>query len=60
MRTVNADTHSFYKRFHKPGEEKRMPIFLNAGEDGRENRRTATRFNACHSESHLYTCSEPY
>jgi hypothetical protein len=28
--------------------------------DGRENRRTATRFNACHSESHLCTCSEPY
>lgn len=29
MLTVNADTHPFYKRFHKPGEEKRMPIFLD-------------------------------
>lgn len=31
MLTVNADTRPFYKRFHKPGEEKRMPIFLGAG-----------------------------
>ena len=34
MLTVNADTHPFYKRFHKPGEEKRMPIFLNKEEYG--------------------------
>lgn len=34
MLTVNADTHPFYKRFHKPGEEKRMPIFLNRGDYG--------------------------
>ena len=34
MLTVNADTHPFYKRFHKPGEEKRMPIFLNRAEYG--------------------------
>lgn len=32
MITVNADTHPFYKRFHKPGEEKRMPIFLGPAE----------------------------
>lgn len=32
MLTVNADTHPFYKRFHKPGEEKRMPIFLDRAE----------------------------
>ena len=29
MPTVNTDTHPIYKRFHKPGEEKRMPIFLD-------------------------------
>ncbi len=34
MLTVNADTHPFYKRFHKPGEEKRMPIFLDRAEYG--------------------------
>ena len=34
MLTVNADTHPFYKRFHKPGEEKRMPIFLERSEYG--------------------------
>ena len=34
MLTVNADTHPFYKRFHKPGEEKRMPIFLDHEEYG--------------------------
>lgn len=28
MVTVNADTHPFYSRFHKPGDEKRMPIIL--------------------------------
>ena len=28
MLTVNADAHEFYKRFHRPGEEKRMPILL--------------------------------
>lgn len=34
MLTVNADQHPFYKRFHKPGKEKRMPIFLNPDEYG--------------------------
>ena len=34
MLTVNADTHPFYKQFHKPGEEKRMPIFLDKEEYG--------------------------
>lgn len=29
MLTVNADDHPFYKRFHAPGEEKRMPIILD-------------------------------
>lgn len=28
MLTVNADDHPFYRRFHRPGEEKRMPIIL--------------------------------
>jgi len=32
MLTVNADTHPFYKRFHKPDDEKRMPSFLNRDE----------------------------
>jgi putative SOS response-associated peptidase YedK len=34
MLTVNADTHPFYRRFHKPGDEKRMPIFLNRDDYG--------------------------
>lgn len=28
MVTVNADDHPFYSGFHKPGEEKRMPVIL--------------------------------
>jgi putative SOS response-associated peptidase YedK len=28
MLTVNADDHALYKRFHRPGEEKRMPVIL--------------------------------
>ena len=28
MLTVNADNHAFYRRFHRPGDEKRMPILL--------------------------------
>lgn len=28
MLTVNADNHPFYKQFHRPGDEKRMPIIL--------------------------------
>lgn len=28
MLTVNADDHAFYQRFHRPGDEKRMPILL--------------------------------
>ncbi len=34
MLTVNCDTHPFYKRFHKPGDEKRKPIFLRPDEYG--------------------------
>jgi len=29
MLTVNADDHPLYKRFHRPGEEKRMPVILH-------------------------------
>ncbi len=29
MLTVNADDHPYYRQFHKPGEEKRMPIILD-------------------------------
>jgi putative SOS response-associated peptidase YedK len=29
MITVNADDHPFMKRFHKPGEEKRMVVILD-------------------------------
>lgn len=29
MLTVNADDHPFMRRFHKPGEEKRMVVILN-------------------------------
>ncbi len=32
MLTVNADSHLFYRQLHKPGDEKRMPIFLNGEE----------------------------
>ena len=28
MLTVNADDHPFYKQFHRPGDQKRMPIIL--------------------------------
>jgi putative SOS response-associated peptidase YedK len=28
MLTVNADDHPLYRRFHRPGEEKRMPVIL--------------------------------
>jgi putative SOS response-associated peptidase YedK len=28
MLTVNADDHAVYKQFHRPGDEKRMPIIL--------------------------------
>lgn len=28
MLTVNADGHPVYQRFHKPGDEKRMPLIL--------------------------------
>jgi hypothetical protein len=28
MLTINADQHPLMKRFHKPGEEKRMPLIL--------------------------------
>jgi putative SOS response-associated peptidase YedK len=29
MLTVSADDHPLYKRFHRPGEEKRMPVILD-------------------------------
>jgi putative SOS response-associated peptidase YedK len=29
MLTVNADEHSLMKRFHKPGDEKRMLVILH-------------------------------
>ena len=29
MLTVNADDHALMKRFHKPGEEKRMVVILD-------------------------------
>lgn len=29
MLTVSADAHPFYSRFHKPGDEMRMPIILD-------------------------------
>ena len=32
MLTVNADTHPFYQRMHRPGDEKRMPIILEPSE----------------------------
>jgi putative SOS response-associated peptidase YedK len=32
MLTVNADGHVFYSRFHRPGDEKRMPIILAPAE----------------------------
>ena len=28
MLTVNADDHPFYRQFHRPGDEKRMPVIL--------------------------------
>lgn len=32
MLTVNADDHAFYRRFHKPGDEKRMVVILHPGD----------------------------
>jgi putative SOS response-associated peptidase YedK len=32
MLTVNADDHPFYRQFHRPGDEKRMPIVLAPAE----------------------------
>lgn len=32
MLTVNADDHPFYRQFHRPGDEKRMPIILAPSE----------------------------
>jgi len=32
MLTVNADGHPVYSRFHAPGDEKRMPVFLDPSE----------------------------
>jgi putative SOS response-associated peptidase YedK len=32
MLTVNADEHAFMKRFHRPGEEKRMVVILDEAE----------------------------
>jgi putative SOS response-associated peptidase YedK len=32
MLTVNCDGHPFYAQFHAPGQEKRMPVFLDPEE----------------------------
>lgn len=32
MLTVNADGHPFYAQFHRPGDEKRMPVILAPSE----------------------------
>lgn len=32
MLTVNADGHAFYRQFHRPGDEKRMPVILAPAE----------------------------
>ena len=32
MLTVNADDHPFYQQFHRPGDEKRMPVILAPAE----------------------------
>jgi putative SOS response-associated peptidase YedK len=29
MLTVNADDHALYRRFHRPEDEKRMPVILH-------------------------------
>jgi putative SOS response-associated peptidase YedK len=34
MLTVNADDHTFYRQFHKPGDEKRMPVILDREDYG--------------------------
>jgi len=34
MVTVNAEGHPIYKRMHKPGDEKRMPVVLHPNEYG--------------------------
>jgi putative SOS response-associated peptidase YedK len=34
MITVNADAHPLYRRLHKPGEEKRMPVILDPADYG--------------------------
>jgi putative SOS response-associated peptidase YedK len=34
MITVNADQHPLYRRLHKPGEEKRMPVILDPEDYG--------------------------
>lgn len=34
MLTVNADDHPLFRRLHKPGEEKRMPIILSPDDYG--------------------------
>lgn len=34
MLTVNCDSHPFYRQFHKPEDEKRMPVFLDPHEYG--------------------------
>ena len=32
MLTINADEHALMKRFHKPGDEKRMVVILDEAE----------------------------
>ena len=32
MLTINADSHSLMNRFHRPGDEKRMPVIIDASD----------------------------
>jgi putative SOS response-associated peptidase YedK len=32
MLTINADTHPLMNQFHRPGDEKRMPVIIEAGD----------------------------
>jgi putative SOS response-associated peptidase YedK len=45
--TVNADGHAVMGRMHKPGEEKRMPAIVAAGEETRWLQATASEAKDC-------------
>jgi putative SOS response-associated peptidase YedK len=32
MLTINADAHPLMNQFHRPGDEKRMPVIIEAGD----------------------------